>query len=132
MTTANKLLCGHLFHVHCLRSWLERQHTCPTCRAPIIPPDNGRAASARQHGAQPGVPFGELPSAVLIFSWIWLQSGAAFFPYREAADDALPYSSYPAALLRPSDRSTRGNMQKRDTATRQVKSKQTLLSLACC
>jgi E3 ubiquitin-protein ligase synoviolin len=55
MTTAKKLLCGHLFHVHCLRSWLERQHTCPTCRAPIIPPDNGRAASARQHGAQPEV-----------------------------------------------------------------------------
>ncbi|XP_051203630.1 ERAD-associated E3 ubiquitin-protein ligase HRD1 isoform X1 [Lolium perenne] len=55
MTTAKKLLCGHLFHVHCLRSWLERQHTCPTCRAPIIPPDNGRAASsAQQHGAQPG------------------------------------------------------------------------------
>jgi hypothetical protein len=59
MTTAKKLLCGHLFHVHCLRSWLERQHTCPTCRAPIIPPDNGRAASARQHGAQPGVQPGE-------------------------------------------------------------------------
>ncbi|CAN6214188.1 unnamed protein product [Urochloa humidicola] len=54
MTTAKKLLCGHLFHVHCLRSWLERQHTCPTCRAPIIPPDNGHAASVRQHGAQPG------------------------------------------------------------------------------
>ncbi|XP_066340964.1 ERAD-associated E3 ubiquitin-protein ligase HRD1-like isoform X2 [Miscanthus floridulus] len=55
MTTAKKLLCGHLFHVHCLRSWLERQHTCPTCRAPIIPADNGRAASAQQHGAQAGV-----------------------------------------------------------------------------
>ncbi|XP_021304920.1 ERAD-associated E3 ubiquitin-protein ligase HRD1 isoform X3 [Sorghum bicolor] len=55
MTTAKKLLCGHLFHVHCLRSWLERQHTCPTCRAPIIPPDSGRSASARQHGGQPGV-----------------------------------------------------------------------------
>ncbi|KAF8657355.1 hypothetical protein HU200_060125 [Digitaria exilis] len=55
MTSAKKLLCGHLFHVHCLRSWLERQHTCPTCRAPIIPPDNGRAASVRQHGAQHGV-----------------------------------------------------------------------------
>uniref|UniRef100_A0A453RE31 RING-type E3 ubiquitin transferase n=1 Tax=Aegilops tauschii subsp. strangulata TaxID=200361 RepID=A0A453RE31_AEGTS len=60
MTTAKKLLCGHLFHVHCLRSWLQRQHTCPTCRAPIIPPDNGRAASAQQHGAQPGVQPGEI------------------------------------------------------------------------
>ncbi|AQL01625.1 ERAD-associated E3 ubiquitin-protein ligase HRD1A [Zea mays] len=37
MATAKKLLDGHLFHVHCLRSWLEHQHTCPTCRAPIIP-----------------------------------------------------------------------------------------------
>ncbi|KAM3329942.1 hypothetical protein ACQJBY_026770 [Aegilops geniculata] len=58
MTTAKKLLCGHLFHVHCLRSWLERKHTCPTCRAPIVPPDNGRTASAQQHGAQPGVQLG--------------------------------------------------------------------------
>ncbi|XP_047073825.1 ERAD-associated E3 ubiquitin-protein ligase HRD1-like isoform X1 [Lolium rigidum] len=59
MTTAKKLLCGHLFHVHCLRSWLERQHTCPTCRAPIVPPDNGRAASsAQQHGAQPAAGTG--------------------------------------------------------------------------
>ncbi|CAN6281177.1 unnamed protein product [Urochloa humidicola] len=58
MTTAKKLLCGHLFHVHCLRSWLERQHTCPTCRAPIIPPDNGRAASVRQHGTQPAAGTG--------------------------------------------------------------------------
>ncbi|XP_048551725.1 ERAD-associated E3 ubiquitin-protein ligase HRD1-like isoform X1 [Triticum urartu] len=36
-TTAKKLLCGHLFHVHCLRSWRERQNTCPTCRSPIAP-----------------------------------------------------------------------------------------------
>nr|GMD56567.1 ERAD-associated E3 ubiquitin-protein ligase HRD1B-like [Ipomoea batatas] len=41
MTTAKKLICGHLFHVHCLRSWLERQHTCPTCRAQVVPPENG-------------------------------------------------------------------------------------------
>lgn len=37
MTTAKKLRCGHLFHVHCLRSWLERQNTCPTCRALVVP-----------------------------------------------------------------------------------------------
>ncbi|KAJ4753187.1 RING/U-box superfamily protein [Rhynchospora pubera] len=61
MTTAKKLQCGHLFHVHCLRSWLERQHTCPTCRAPIVPTDGGAAsgAAARSQGApaessQPG------------------------------------------------------------------------------
>ncbi|KAG6472858.1 ERAD-associated E3 ubiquitin-protein ligase HRD1-like isoform X1 [Zingiber officinale] len=48
MITAKKLLCGHLFHIRCLRSWLERQHTCPTCRALVAPPENGPAS--RQHG----------------------------------------------------------------------------------
>lgn len=52
MTTAKKLNCGHLFHVHCLRSWLERQHTCPTCRALVAPPENGTRpqADAQQQG----------------------------------------------------------------------------------
>ncbi|KAG5559021.1 hypothetical protein RHGRI_008818 [Rhododendron griersonianum] len=45
MTTAKRLSCGHLFHVQCLRSWLERQHTCPTCRAPVAPPENGTSTS---------------------------------------------------------------------------------------
>ncbi|XVE59741.1 hypothetical protein DITRI_Ditri05aG0070600 [Diplodiscus trichospermus] len=52
MTTAKKLVCGHLFHVHCLRSWLERQHTCPTCRALVVPPENGTSSSGGQHGPQ--------------------------------------------------------------------------------
>ncbi|XVF05007.1 hypothetical protein REPUB_Repub05bG0134000 [Reevesia pubescens] len=52
MTTAKKLICGHFFHVHCLRSWLERQHTCPTCRALVVPPENGTSSSGGQHGPQ--------------------------------------------------------------------------------
>ncbi|CAN0909338.1 ERAD-associated E3 ubiquitin-protein ligase HRD1A [Linum grandiflorum] len=51
MTTAKKLVCGHLFHVHCLRSWLERQHTCPTCRALVVPPENGASTSGGQNGS---------------------------------------------------------------------------------
>lgn len=35
MTQARKLPCNHLFHNCCLRSWLERDTTCPTCRKPI-------------------------------------------------------------------------------------------------
>ncbi|CAK7340107.1 unnamed protein product [Dovyalis caffra] len=53
MTTAKKLICGHLFHVHCLRSWLERQHTCPTCRALVVPSENGASTAGGQRGAQP-------------------------------------------------------------------------------
>ncbi|KAF2306655.1 hypothetical protein GH714_020140 [Hevea brasiliensis] len=52
MTTAKKLNCGHLFHVHCLRSWLERQHTCPTCRALVVPPENGASTAGGQHGSR--------------------------------------------------------------------------------
>uniref|UniRef100_A0A4W5NA17 E3 ubiquitin-protein ligase AMFR n=1 Tax=Hucho hucho TaxID=62062 RepID=A0A4W5NA17_9TELE len=32
MMTARKLPCGHLFHNSCLRSWLEQDTSCPTCR----------------------------------------------------------------------------------------------------
>lgn len=28
--TPKKLPCGHIFHFSCLRSWLERQQSCPT------------------------------------------------------------------------------------------------------
>lgn len=50
MTTAKRLVCGHLFHVHCLRSWLERQHTCPICRALVIPNESGTSASRSRTG----------------------------------------------------------------------------------
>lgn len=30
-----RIACGHCFHLHCLRGWVEHQQTCPTCRAPI-------------------------------------------------------------------------------------------------
>lgn len=34
-TTPKKLPCGHVFHFHCLRSWLERQQSCPTWFVPL-------------------------------------------------------------------------------------------------
>ncbi|CAG9860385.1 unnamed protein product [Phyllotreta striolata] len=37
MTTASKKLpCNHIFHTACLRSWFQRQQTCPTCRLNIL------------------------------------------------------------------------------------------------
>ncbi|KAM3519387.1 hypothetical protein MY4038_009798 [Beauveria bassiana] len=32
-----KLPCGHILHLGCLKSWLERQQVCPTCRRPVTP-----------------------------------------------------------------------------------------------
>lgn len=31
-----KLPCGHVLHLGCLKSWLERQQVCPTCRRPVV------------------------------------------------------------------------------------------------
>jgi E3 ubiquitin-protein ligase synoviolin len=34
--TPKKLPCGHIFHFHCLRSWLERQQSCPTWSVQLV------------------------------------------------------------------------------------------------
>lgn len=73
MTTAKKLICGHLFHVHCLRSWLERQHTCPTCRAQVVPPENG----ASQTG--PTGPRADSQQGIIFFSPLSCSWSSMFF-----------------------------------------------------
>lgn len=56
---AKKLPCGHCLHISCLRSWLERQQACPTCRQPVLIEESrqrqqaNRANPAANVGAQP-------------------------------------------------------------------------------
>ncbi|KAG6954188.1 hypothetical protein JG688_00012481 [Phytophthora aleatoria] len=40
-----KLPCSHIFHVDCLKMWVQRQQTCPTCRS-TIPTGPRRPAAA--------------------------------------------------------------------------------------
>ncbi|CAD5226135.1 unnamed protein product [Bursaphelenchus okinawaensis] len=46
-----KLPCGHIFHPNCLRSWFQRQQTCPTCRTDVL-----GAAPGPQQAPLPGQP----------------------------------------------------------------------------
>ncbi|KAL8682158.1 MAG: hypothetical protein Q9186_001779 [Xanthomendoza sp. 1 TL-2023] len=50
---AKKLPCGHLLHFACLRSWLERQQICPTCRTPVL--GNNAATANPNQPAGPNV-----------------------------------------------------------------------------
>ncbi|XP_042196235.1 autocrine motility factor receptor a isoform X2 [Callorhinchus milii] len=48
MQSARKLPCGHLFHNSCLRSWLEQDTSCPTCRMSLNINEDSRAGEPRQ------------------------------------------------------------------------------------
>ncbi|GAQ11967.1 ERAD-associated E3 ubiquitin-protein ligase HRD1A [Aspergillus lentulus] len=65
-----KLPCGHILHFSCLRSWLERQQNCPTCRRPVMAPPRDRdhppgninlGQGNGGAGPQPNVPVGNQP-----------------------------------------------------------------------
>lgn len=45
-----KLPCGHTLHLGCLKSWLERQQVCPTCRRPVTTTDRPRPAGNHRVG----------------------------------------------------------------------------------
>ncbi|KAK7745154.1 E3 ubiquitin-protein ligase hrd1 [Diatrype stigma] len=54
-----KLPCGHILHFGCLKSWLERQQVCPTCRRSVVidaPAAHGAAARMNGQPQAPGQP----------------------------------------------------------------------------
>merc|ERR1712012_588627 len=53
-STTKKLLCNHIFHKNCLRSWFQRQQTCPTCRLDVLraPIPGQRQRNQRQQQPQ--------------------------------------------------------------------------------
>eukprot|EP00057_Strongylocentrotus_purpuratus_P014503 XP_011668977.1 PREDICTED: E3 ubiquitin-protein ligase synoviolin [Strongylocentrotus purpuratus] len=51
--TCKKLPCNHIFHSSCLRSWFQRQQTCPTCRMDVLRLSVAAASQRlRQQGQQ--------------------------------------------------------------------------------
>lgn len=54
-----KLPCGHILHLGCLRSWLERQQVCPTCRSPVTGEQPRTRNGRRQAGLR--IQFGQAP-----------------------------------------------------------------------
>ncbi|KAM9302457.1 E3 ubiquitin-protein ligase synoviolin [Gastrophryne carolinensis] len=55
VTGAKRLPCNHIFHTSCLRSWFQRQQTCPTCRMDVLRaslPTHTQAAADQPDAAQ--------------------------------------------------------------------------------
>lgn len=54
MARAKKLSCNHLFHLACLRSWLDQGlmdgYSCPTCRRPLFLSSQGHTRSTAEVG----------------------------------------------------------------------------------
>lgn len=59
-----KLPCNHIFHTSCLRSWFQRQQTCPTCRMDVLRLPVVSASPNVPQGQQPRPAVGELPPPV--------------------------------------------------------------------
>jgi len=51
METARRLPCGHYFHNSCLRSWLEQDVSCPTCRTSLQESNRHVDLAMNAHGA---------------------------------------------------------------------------------
>ncbi|XP_054845893.1 E3 ubiquitin-protein ligase synoviolin isoform X1 [Eublepharis macularius] len=57
VTGAKRLPCNHIFHTSCLRSWFQRQQTCPTCRMDVLraslPTQSQTPPEQQEAGQQP-------------------------------------------------------------------------------
>jgi len=50
--TCRQLNCSHIFHLHCIQQWIEREKTCPTCRYDLL--KNKTAHQVREEDGSSG------------------------------------------------------------------------------
>ncbi|CAN8008950.1 unnamed protein product, partial [Ixodes pacificus] len=83
-----RLPCSHIFHTACLRSWFQRQQTCPTCRMDVLRHPQATAAPSPQAphpaapNAQPPQPQGAVPP-VAFAQWPGLAGLPLFPPFQQ-------------------------------------------------
>ncbi|XP_059811125.1 E3 ubiquitin-protein ligase synoviolin isoform X2 [Hypanus sabinus] len=123
VTGAKRLPCNHIFHTSCLRSWFQRQQTCPTCRMDVLrttlpaqtpapPPAQPQAPIVPQ---QPNLPPGMMPPFPPGLFPFWppvANLGQNFFPQ---APGAAPNTPQPGPSA-PSGSDTQSNAANGDTS----------------
>ncbi|XP_054012060.1 E3 ubiquitin-protein ligase synoviolin A [Hylaeus anthracinus] len=106
IAASKKLPCNHIFHTACLRSWFQRQQTCPTCRLNILRPVTNNQGTRQQNQPQAGQQAHQAPQAlrfnpmvrVLPAFWAGLQ-----------APGAAPQQQAPGATPQQQDQNNAGN-----------------------
>uniref|UniRef100_A0A1I7Y8G8 E3 ubiquitin-protein ligase hrd-1 n=1 Tax=Steinernema glaseri TaxID=37863 RepID=A0A1I7Y8G8_9BILA len=98
MSGAKKLPCNHIFHPNCLRSWFQRQQTCPTCRTDILAE---RRTGATPNQAAAGGNGPQIPGIRVNINPVGANLGGAnvppaVFPFM-AHQFAFPAAQAPAA-----------------------------------
>lgn len=106
-----KLPCNHIFHTSCLRSWFQRQQTCPTCRMDILrqpTPATRQPAGAPQANVPP--PAGVPPPIPPVFPGFpfaaWPQDGQP--PVVQAPQPGVPTAATTAGTSTSPQLSTAG------------------------
>ena len=98
MTSAKKLPCNHVFHLHCLRDMLQHQHSCPLCRSDIpLNSTRSRAAVAAEVRAEHANDLNEpMPNADMDLQQAAGGDASHAVPgdvTRSASDSGLPAST---------------------------------------
>ncbi|KAJ8015065.1 hypothetical protein DPEC_G00022260 [Dallia pectoralis] len=117
VTGAKKLPCNHIFHSSCLRSWFQRQQTCPTCRMDVLRASNPNAAPppaqappppAPVHAPVPGPPGNVAPGVMPHFP-------PGLFPFWGPFPGAAPPAGAPDAPQAPEAAQAQGTSTSHST-----------------
>ncbi|KAI5105287.1 E3 ubiquitin-protein ligase synoviolin precursor, partial [Silurus meridionalis] len=111
VTGAKKLPCNHIFHSSCLRSWFQRQQTCPTCRMDVLRASQPNATPApaappaAPANAPANAPAAPAPPAANVAPGVMPQFPPGLFPFWAPFPGAVPpaaAAAAPAAQAAPS------------------------------
>ncbi|KAK6182295.1 hypothetical protein SNE40_010009 [Patella caerulea] len=95
-TNCKKLPCNHIFHTSCLRTWFQRQQTCPTCRMDVLRlPRPQPPTPPPAQPAQPPMP----PNMFQGFQYGWL-------PNQQPQPEVPPGQSSTASSTAPTTSTT--------------------------
>ncbi|XP_026859399.2 E3 ubiquitin-protein ligase synoviolin [Electrophorus electricus] len=120
VTGAKKLPCNHIFHSSCLRSWFQRQQTCPTCRMDVLrasQPNPTPAPAAPAAPVAPVAPANAAPPPVAnVAPGVMPHFPPGLFPFWGPFPGAAPPAGQPAAQAAASTPQTSANAAQNPSA----------------